>query len=107
MDAIEFWLTVPTAIGLLSAGWLCVLLRAVNAGCAVANDPAWRVVIVVARASGAHVPLYDSVRFDLWRISGVGTWPKDRLSMGDWTAWGSLLGASFGIIVYAIQGNTT
>jgi hypothetical protein len=90
----------------VSAGWLCVVLRAVNALCATAKDPSWRVAVVTARVSGVDVAFRDSVRFDLWRMSRAGTWPAERLSMGDWTAWGSLLGASFGIIVYATQGST-
>jgi hypothetical protein len=105
---VEYWLTICTAGGLLTFGWLCVALRAINALCAVAADPAWRVGLVTARVAGAPVRRRDAVRFALWRSVGAGAWSREALAVGEWTARGSLFGASVGIFVFvfAARGGT-
>jgi hypothetical protein len=104
---IEFWLAVPAAAGLLTCGWICLLMRAVNALCADAGDPAWRVAFLAARVSGAPVRRRDAVRFALWRSVRAGAWPPEKLSVGEWTALGSLLGGTLGLLFFlAARGGT-
>lgn len=104
----EFWLTVCTAAGLVVSGWLCLTIRAVNALCAVAGDPAWRVALVAERLAGGTVRRRDAVRFALWRSIGAGAWTRESLAVGEWTARGSLFGASVGIVLFwfAARGGT-
>lgn len=105
---IEFWLAICTAAGLAVSGWLCLTLRAVNALCAVAADPAWRVAFVTARVAGAPVARRDAVRFALWRSLRAGAWSREALAVGEWTALGSLLGATVGAVLFlfAARGGT-
>lgn len=99
---IEFWLAVLTAFGIVVFGWLCVALRVVNAWCAPAADPEWRVAVRGASVGSRR----DGIRLGLWRRFGAGEWPREWLSLGEWTALGSLVGATLGMVFSVVGGST-
>jgi hypothetical protein len=103
---IEYWLAVLTAFGLVLFGWLCLGLRVVNAWCAVVVDEDRRAAVGASRAPGRRQRRRDVIRLVLWRATGAGAWPREWLSLGEWTALGSLVGATVGLAFYAAQGSS-
>ena len=101
---IEFWLAVLTAVGILAFGWACVVLRAVNRFCRDARDPAKRTEWAVADLEGRRLPPRDASISWLFRHTHAGTWSRERLLLGEWTAGGTLLGATCGFLAYLLQG---
>lgn len=96
--SLDHLLTVCTAGGLIVCGWICVAVNVVNRVCAEANDQAWVLLFRSSRESGEHQEADDIVRYVLVSRFNAGAWTPGRTSLGNWTAAGSLVGATFGMI---------
>jgi hypothetical protein len=95
---IDHWLTVCTALGLLTFGWLCVVANAVHLF-ARRTDPSWDLLFRSDRAAGIKKTRRDILRHHLGARLRVSQWKPAYLSIGAWTAGGSLLGSSFGMLL--------
>lgn len=99
---IEFWLSVLTSTGILSFGWTCFALKLVNRLCDAATDRPDETdlerVIRLGRSRRARAADW------LWRQTNAGAWPKEVLSIGNWVASGTVIGATTGFFAYLMRG---
>jgi hypothetical protein len=101
---IEFWLAVLTGVSIVSTGWTCVVLRTINRLCRSAADPETRTTWARRAADGHSLPLGVRLAYGLWRRTNAGDWPHELLSLGEWIALGTLIGATGGFLAYFVQG---
>lgn len=102
MHTLEDWLTVLTAVGLLAGGYACLVARTLNRACRVAARPALWIESVYEPQQGKLTRWQRAV----WAVSvrtNAGAWPRDRLSLGEWTAAGTIVGATLGFVGYWIH----
>lgn len=99
---LESWLTVSTAVGLMAGGWLCVLANIIYVFGRRA-DPSWDLLFRSDRAAGKKKTRSDILRHHLAVPLRVSAWKGKYLSIGSWTAIGSLLGSSFGMILGSLH----
>jgi hypothetical protein len=90
-------LSLGAGLGVVFGGWMCLVAKALDAWCRPVSDPRWRLRLSARRVTRERRWI-GVVQLALWQRIGAGRWPRDRLLIGDWTAFGSLLGATGGII---------
>jgi hypothetical protein len=101
---IEFWLTVVPAAGILSFGWFCVALKAINRLCRDAANPATQAAWLTNAARGQRVETRQRIAWWLWSAIEAGTWSDDFLNLGRWMTMGTLAGATVGSVLYLFIG---
>jgi hypothetical protein len=101
---IEFWLTVVPAASILSFGWFCVALKAINRLCRDAANPATQAAWLTNAARGQRLETRQRIAWWLWSTIEAGTWSDDFLNLGRWMTAGTLAGATFGFVLYLLIG---
>jgi hypothetical protein len=101
---LEFWLTVVPAAGILSFGWFCVALKAINRLCRDAADPATQATWLANTARSQSPKTPQRIAWWLWSTIEAGAWSDDFLNLGRWITVGTLAGATVGFVIYLMFG---
>jgi hypothetical protein len=97
---LEFWLTVVPAACVVSLGWLCLGLKAINGLCRDAAQPAIRAAWIRVEARGQRPRWRQRIAWWLWSAIKAGTWPDDMFNLGNWIAVSTVIGLTIGFVLY-------